>query len=389
MSPARNPLAERTPDLVTTWPQVCGWRLERQHVTRPADDLLTVAAALGGVQAQVTSSARFTVGLRSPGTTADELDAALWTDRSLVKTWAMRGTLHWLASSEYALWVSALTTREWRITPSWERYHGVTAAELAAITEAIPEALAGRRLTRDELAQRLADLTANPHLGEQLRSGWGAVLKPAANRGLLCFGPDRGRNVTFVRPDDWLGDIGPAPAPADALWQVLRRFLDAYGPATHADFGRWFGVPERAARALFAAHADQLVVAAIDGHRAWLTTEGAARLSRSAAADGVALLGGFDPYVLAPISHRDVIVPAGHLDDVSRTAGWISAVVLVNGFVAGTWTAAPRDRGTALTVTPFTTLSATDVAAIERRGAELADRLVDGPVTVEIAAAGG
>jgi hypothetical protein len=346
-----------------------------------------VVKAVGGVQAQVTSSAQFTVGLRSPTTTADQLDTALWTDRTLVRTWAMRGTLHWLASSEYALWIAALSTREWRITPSWERYHGLTAQELAAITEAIPDALTGGPLTRDELAERLAELTGSPHLGDQLRSGWGAVLKPAANRGLICFGPDRGRNVTFVRPDEWLADMGPTPGADDALWRVLCRFLDAYGPATQADVARWFGERERFGRSLVATHADRLVVADVEGQRGWVTPAGAETLAASPAAEGVALLGGFDPYILAPISHRDVLVPEGHLDDVSRAAGWISAVVLGDGLVAGTWTAAATDDGTELTVAPCRPLCAVEVAGIDQRAAALGGRLLAEPVTTRVVAA--
>lgn len=384
MARSRDPLRTLPPDVTVGWRQVCGWRLGRQHVTAPADDPVAVAAALGGVQAQVTSSAQFTAGLRS-GATADELEAALWEDRTLVKTWAVRGTLHWLPAHEYALWVAALSTREWRITPGWERYHGVTADELAAITTAIPEALADRCLTREELAERLAEVTDTPHLAEQLRSGWGAVLKPAANRGLLCFGPDRGRNVTFVSPSDWLGDPGPAPATDEAVRQVVHRFLDAYGPADHADFGRWFGVREAAARRVLATYADDLAVAEVDGFRGWVTRQGAEQLARAEPARGTVLLGGFDPYVLAPVSHRAVLVPEGHIEDVSRTAGWISPVVLVDGFVVGTWSDDRDGAGTVVEVTPFAPIDARQVAAVEQAVEALPPALLPGPVAVRVA----
>jgi hypothetical protein len=383
MARRTDPLTARPVDLVTSWPQVCGWRLSRQHVTAPADDAIAVAARVCGVQAQVTSSAQFTVALRSPARAAD-LEAALWTERTLVRTWAMRGTLHWLPAAEYGLWIAALSNRRWRITPSWEKYHGVTAAELDAVTRSIPEVLTGRQLTRAELAQALADATGNPHLVDQLSSGWGAVLKPAANRGLLCFGPDRERNVTFVRPDDWLGDTGVAPAPDEALRLVLLRFLDAYGPATHADVARWFGEPEAFGRRLLAAHADDLVVADVDGRRGWVTPAGADALAHHPAAEGVQLLGAFDPYVLGPISHRDAIIPAGRLNDVSRTAGWISAVVLVDGMVAGTWTAEEDGDGTTIAVTPFMALRARQVRAIEERVAALTGDLLQEPTRTVI-----
>jgi hypothetical protein len=381
MARSSNPLRGRNAQLSVTWPQVCGWRLAQQCVTAPDADPLQVAARLGGVQAQVTSSAEFTLGLRSTAATA--VDRMLETDRTLVKTWAMRGTLHWLPTTEYPMWVAALRSREWRITPAWEKYHGVTKTELEAITDAIPDALEGRQLTRDELAQRLAEVTGSPHLEAQLRSGWGAVLKPAANRGLLCFGPGRGRNVTFVRPQDWLGTMPEEPDADGALRAVLMRFLDAYGPATHNDFARWFGVAEKPARALMATHADDLVVVDVDGTAAWVSPEGAESLARAEPATGVHLLGGFDPYVLAPLSHRAAIIPEGHLDDVSRTAGWISAVVLVDGFVAGTWTADDTTDGTRLRVQPFVPLTPQVTAALADRAGALAARgLVPAPVSV-------
>ena len=383
MARSRDPLATRGPDLTTSWAQVCGWRLARQHVTAPADDAVAVATRVCGVQAQVTSSAQFTVGIRSPAT-ADDVAAALWTDRTLVRTWAMRGTLHWLPAAEFGLWIAALTTRSWRITASWEKYHGVTADEVDAVTAAIPDVLAGQQLTREELARGLADATGLTHLAAQLTSGWGAVLKPAANHGLLCFGPDRERNVTFVRPDDWLGDTGAAPDPDEAMRAVLWRFLDAYGPAIPADVARWFGEREPFGRRLLAAHADDLAVVDVDGHRAWLTPGGAAALADHDPAEGVVLLGGFDPYVLAPISHREAIIPAGRLDRVSRTAGWISPVVLVDGMVAGTWETRADGEATQVVVTPFTALADADLAAVGARVDELAGQVLPANARVAV-----
>jgi hypothetical protein len=385
MARSTDPLRGREPEISVTWQQVCGWRLAQQHVTSPGSDLRTVTAALGGVQAQVTSSAQFTLRLRSPAT-ADDIGTALWADRRLVKTWAMRGTLHWLPADEYPLWIAALRTREWRITPGWEKYHGVSKAQLHAITDAIPAALDGQQLTRDELADRLADVTGTAEIREQLRSGWGAVLKPAANRGLLCFGPDRGRNVTFVRPEEWLGGLTREPDADEALRAVLHRFLDAYGPATSADFARWFGITEKPARQLLTAHADELVAAAAEGASGWVTREGAEALASAPAADGVVLLGEFDPYVLAPISHRDAIIPAAHVNDVSRTAGWISAVVLIDGFVAGTWTTEQTADGTQIAVQPFAPMGPEAAGELAERAATFDERgLLPGAVTVRIA----
>src|SRR5439155_118925 len=79
-----------------------------------------------------------------------------------------------------------------------------------------------------------------PRMRQELLSGWGSLLKPAAYRGILCSGPSRGQRVTFQRSVDWLGPWTRVE-PDDGLRLVVRRYLHAYGPATHADFGAWWG----------------------------------------------------------------------------------------------------------------------------------------------------
>jgi Winged helix DNA-binding domain len=340
------------------WDQVLGWRVGRHRLASPAGTPVDVASALAGVQTQVASSAHQVLAVRCASPEGIDLDRLVWKDRALVKTWAMRGTLHLLPAAEWPEWVALLSTREWRITPAWVKYHGVTAEELEAVTAAVPDALAGGPLTRDELADRVAELTGHAHLTQQLRSGWTAVFKPAAAQGLLCQGPPRDGNITFVDPARWL-DKRPtrsAPDPEEAVAAVLARCLDAYGPATLQDVARWLGVQPKPARQLLARHADALVQVELAGQKAWLTPEGAAAIADAAPADGVWLLPGFDPYVLAPISHRAEIIPAGKVDAVSRTAGWISPVLLVDGRIAGTWEPSTAGGVTTVTVTPFAKL---------------------------------
>jgi hypothetical protein len=340
------------------WDQVLGWRVARHRLDAPAGTPVEVASALAGVQAQVASSAHQVLAVRCGSPDGIDVDRLLWSDRALVKTWALRGTLHLLPAAEWAEWVAVLRTREWRITPAWVKYHGVTAAELDAVTAAVPEALAAGPLTRDELADRVAALTGHAHLSEQLRSGWTAVFKPAAAQGLLCQGPPRDGNITFVDPARWLGEDAArlAPDPDEAVAAVLARFLDAYGPATREDLARWLGVQPKIARQLLARHRPALVEVDVAGVKAWMTPAGAEAAAEAEPAAGVHLLPGFDPYVLGPISHRAEIIPAGKVAAVSRAAGWISPVLLVDGRIAGTWEPATARGVTTVTVTPFAKL---------------------------------
>src|SRR3954453_8805057 len=119
-----------------TWENVLAWRLCRQHLDRraPRAAMLAAVADICGLQAQVMSSAELTVWARVEGLEADAVSRALWDDRSLVKTWAMRGTLHLLPSAELPLWVAARGVLKERFdAPSWLRYFGLTRDEAIAL----------------------------------------------------------------------------------------------------------------------------------------------------------------------------------------------------------------------------------------------------------------
>ncbi|MEA2702842.1 MAG: hypothetical protein QOD63_787, partial [Actinomycetota bacterium] len=226
-----------------TWSQVMAWRVRRHHLdTRaPRNDLLDVVATIGGLHAQVMSSAELTAWARVDQLAPGDVPDALWEQRSLVKTWAMRGTLHLLPSSEYGLWQSALSTYRHFLKPSWSKAFGLTPDDLDRMNDAITTALDGRQLTREELAAEVVRLVGDETLGEKMTHSFGSTLKPAAFRGHLCFGPNRGRNITFARPDQWIGDTN-AVDPEEAITELIRRFLATNGPATREEVARWWAI---------------------------------------------------------------------------------------------------------------------------------------------------
>jgi hypothetical protein len=362
-----------------TWRQVVRWRLRRQLLVEPAADALAVARRVCGLHAQVASCTELIAGIRS--TTPPDLDTALWRDRSLVRTWAMRGTLHLLPADELDVWVGARTDYESRrrFPPSYEREHGVTGEQVHAITDAIGELLGAQPLTRAELAAAISGRLGDPALTAPLSTGWGAVFKPAASRGLLCSGPAADGAVTFVNPAAWLGrPVRPLDAAA-ANREVLLRFLAANGPATAVDVARWWGDQPAPARRWIREHADALTAVEIDGEAGFVVrAEDADELAAvpdalAGPADGhVVLLPGFDPWVIAPRSHRQRAVPPERASEVSRTAGWISPVLVVDGAVAGVWEHEQRGDALAITVRPFTPLPAAVRDAVQVHAARYA-----------------
>ena len=295
-----------------------------------AGDVVAAARRVGGLHAQVAASARAAAALRT--TTEPDLDRPLWTDRSLVRTWAARGTLHLLPAEDLPRWVAAMSTRTRETTGSWLKYHGVTAEQMRDIIAAVPDVLGGTPLTRDELADGIIAATRHAGLREPLVQGFGAILKPLAFRGLLCSGPPRGRNVTFVAPREWLGPFTPPPA-EEASDALALEYLGTYGPADAAEFARWFDLKPPLAKKAFARLAPKLTE--VPGY-GFLP----AGLPGPDPVDTVHLLPAFDPYVVGSTRQLDR-VSSGPKSAVSRPQGWISPTLVVNGRIEGVWEPSP------------------------------------------------
>ncbi len=338
---------------LVSWSQVHAFRMERHHLLRraPKRDLLKVAGAIGGAQAQVMSAAEMQLVTRVEARTAHVRDA-LWKDRTLVKTWLERGTLHVIPARDLPLYAAALRQIQW--TPAWSKWMGMNEHQLDSLVEAMGDALSDRPMTKEELADRVG--RGRPNLvRERIGGSWGSILKPAARRGLLCFGPSRGTNVTFVNPRQWLRSWREIDSD-EATLELARRYLRAYGPATKRDYFRWFGPSLRRGRGdPWTDLAKELVTVSVEGTHLQLLAKDLRALTRIEPAPSVQILPSFDPYLMGH-SSRDHLFDKVHRWKVSRVAGWISAVVLVGGRVVGTWTHRAGTDLLAVTVVPFAKL---------------------------------
>jgi uncharacterized protein YcaQ len=338
-----------------TWEQVLAWRVRRHHLDRraPRAAMLDVAAAIGGLQAQVMSCAELTLWARVESLEPEAVQRALWEERTLINTWAMRGTLHLLPSAELPLWLTAFGIDRRYFTPAWLRYFGTTREELEQMAAAVAQALDGRSMTRGELADEVVRITGAPQMGEWLRGSWGSFLKPVAYRGHLCFAPSTGQNVRFTRPDRWL-DGWQATEPEHAQREATRRYLAAYGPATRDTFASWSGATLAHVRRLIESLGDEVSEVEVDGTRGWMLTEHVAELADATPSGSVRLLPGFDQYVLgAPRAAPAVLLPSAFKSRVYRNQGWISPVLLIDGGMAGVWRHERKGSRLEVRIEPF------------------------------------
>ncbi len=366
-----------------SWHQVHAYRLAGKHLAQraPKKDLARVVGDIGGVQAQVMSAAELQAVVRV-NCTVEDVRKALWKEKTLVKTWLMRATLHLVPSKDLPLFSAAMSRYGMRNTNAWLKWMQITEPELTDLIDAIGSALGGQALTREELIAKVGK-GRSERIQLAMKSGWGGVLKPVARKGLLCFGPSRGQSVTFVRPEQWLGSWRDMDQDA-ALTELARRYLRAYGPATKNDFARWWGTWPGVGNTAWAGLAGELAPVSIEGQRAEMLTADLDRISAPSTEGSVRLLPLFDPYLMGH-ANRDHLVSAEYRSRVSRTAGWISAVVLVDGRVVATWTHEIAKRTLTVTVEPFRKLSPSTLKEVRARTDSLAEALGVDEATVKVA----
>jgi hypothetical protein len=323
-----------------SWAQALAWRM-RQHELDPAGRLpaTEVVRRLCGVQAQVASSADLAIRVRSQAVGPGVVGRAL-ADGDLIKTWAMRGTLHLLTPEDAGAFLSPLAAgRTWE-RPVWQRYFGLDPAAMDAFRDAVRQVLDGKTLTREELIDAVTVMPGLEHIGDGLRSGWGTLLKPVAWQGELCFGPQSGTRVTFMRPDQASRRWAGLPDPDEAGPIAIAAYLRAYGPATVNGFRNWLSrglVPAKRLQAWFAALGDRLAAVEVGGEPAFVLAEDLDDLLATEPSRTVRLLGGFDQWVLGPGTDDPHVIAPARRTAVSRQSGWIAPIVVAGGVVAGTW----------------------------------------------------
>jgi hypothetical protein len=286
---------------------------------------------------------------------------ALWEQRTLVKTFGPRGTIHLLPAADLPMWTGALTALPSSVPmhPEGVRFTPGQADEVIA---AIGDALTDTELTVDELTEAIAERTG-PWAVERTMDAfqdkwprWRQLTSMAAHRGTLCFGPDRGRKVTYTNPHRWLPGFRPADGDA-ALRTLITRYLYAYGPATPKHFARWLGIPPRYAAGRFDRLSGELKRVELDGEPAW-TVAGDTR-TPPRPHQAIRLLPYFDAYIVTG-QPRERLHPAAAATRALTPAGQAGnyPVLLVDGVVGGVWHQRRSDRKLAITVEPLRELTA-------------------------------
>jgi hypothetical protein len=343
-------------------------RLRSQHLTdssRLDTDVASVVRSVCVIQAQSFDAARHQIRVRSTGLAAAAVDRAFEEERSVVRTWLMRGTWHLCAADDVRWLVAIFGPVINELGAARMRNLGLDSATCARGVAVIRKALSGGPMARREIRRQLVGAGV---LEEPVGQTMMHLIFHAAALGLVCSGPRIGRDESFVLLDDWVPQ-SKGPRGEDALAELARRYFAAYGPASAADFAAWSHLKVGLIRTAMTAVGSELVE--YPGPIRGLWTLGRLNAEPEAPGPVVRLLGHFDTFLLG-YRRRE------HHGDHEAEAwihngggGWIRPVVCVDGWIQGGWRLDKRGGELEVTIMPFDRIGQRADPAIRREVASI------------------
>ncbi len=342
-------------------------------------DVLAVVGKVCGLHSQLPMTPYYSLWSRVKGFEPEVLDRLLYRDKSLTKTWFMRGTLHIIPSQDLPVYHNALRRM-------WFEHHGRYMNEPGwpsredrkrKLYPKIEEALAEKPLRRKELSDRIRVLLADesqPY--ERLFSAWGGILKETSYLGLTVHGEPCGREACFARLDKWLPHVDLNDvSETEARRQLLKKYLRGYGPASAQDFACWSGMLTSEANKTIEG-SKGLKQVQLEGSRIelWMLEEDFRALEKVDVEAQVPprLLPKYDSYLIGH-KNRSRIIRDEVLRKVYRpVVGEVAAAVLINGRIVATWTSKKTRRILKIIVNPLEKFPDNALATLKPVADELA-----------------
>jgi len=318
--------------------------------------------AIGGAQSQDQPPGRLQIRARSKGLTAAGVERARLEERSIIRHWVMRMTVHLFPTEDFG-WLTPLF-KERIVSWSMRRLEalGLTPAErdraLAAIRKAIESEGA---VTRNEAMEVAAgtgievDVQRRTHLSVITVVG-----------GTACIGPDHGRGSVFVDTREWIGAFR-TPDREDSLAELARRYFGAFAPATERDFAKWSGLPLGGCRTGMERIAGELEQIGPSSQGLFGPRGFDLRVPRSPA---VRLLPAFDTYLMGYESRSHAVDEAGE-KVILPGGGILRPTICVDGRFVGTWSQTKTKKKLSVALEPFDRIDDRWLPAIEAEAADI------------------
>ena len=319
---------------------------------------------LGAIQAQDYQQGLWAIGARIPGTTLVQIEQAI-TERQILRTWPMRGTIHFVPAEDAKWMVKLMAPRVISAQAARRRQLNLSDDLVNGYGHIVKQLLkGGRALTRKELLLHMQEQ------GIETANQRGIhILWELAATGLICFGSYQGKQPTFVLLDEWVPHSRELHY-SEGLQEITLRYFSSHGPATIKDFATWTRLPIKDIKAALAAIGPKLEQIQLGGQEYWLSK---GVKTSPGLSSGVHLLSAFEEYMLGykdrsavlDLAHANKVVPGGN--------GIFFPIIVVDGQIRGTWKRTKYARKSVITLQPFSKMTAKELISASQAAKQYGD----------------
>ena len=304
------------------------YRLSNQLiVNRKVVGPVDVVARLGAVQAQDYPGALWAIGLRIPKSNVKLVEQAI-SDRKIIRTWPMRGTLHFIKADDVHWMLTLLTPRI--ISGSKGRLKQLEIDEntISRCKKLIIKTLQGEKSFTREAIYKMLESSGISTKGQRGIH----ILWLLAQDGLICFGAREGKQQTFVLLDEWVHQT-KTYIHDEALAELAKRYFISHGPATLRDYIWWSGLPASDARTGLEMIKKDLIHEIINDQTYWLSKDNP---DLNKIQHNAFLLPAFDEYLVG-YKDRNAVYSSQVIQKINQGVNLLSPVIVENGKVIGKW----------------------------------------------------
>jgi Winged helix DNA-binding domain len=351
-------------------------RLRNQRLVHaPAEEPADAVRWMLAMQAQDFAGALWSVGVRAPGTRVADVTGAL-DDGRIVRSWPMRGTLHLTAPEDLPWMLELIGPRMLATIAPRRRQLGISDDTIAAAADLVRAELdGGRTATRAELFVIL-ERAGEPTAAQRGINLLGALCQSR----VLCLGPRRGAQHTFVLFDEWL-PAAPPREREESLRELALRYFRSHGPATARDLAWWTQLLVSDVRTAIESARDGLEEIEVDGVVYLQSVDAPAARGEEDAAPVMLALPGFDELLLGYRDRAASLEPEWAERVVPGKNGLFLSTIVDDGRVLGTWRRTKRRQETLVETTEFGELD-DGTRARFRRAVDDYGRFLGSPVRV-------
>lgn len=303
-------------------------RLINQHIRGERfKTVKEIVGHMGAMQAQDYRMAKWAVGVRLPGSTGEDIEAAI-DSGEIIRTHVLRPTWHFVSSDDI-YWMLKLTAPRIKTSMrSRQKQLELTDVLMIKSNKIIKKALINhRQLTREAL---IAELNAAGIATDNSRASH--LLLRAELDGILCSGASKEGKPTYALL------AGRVPETKhlnkdEALARLAQKYFTSHGPATLQDFVWWSGLSITDARYALEMVKSEFISEEIHSQIYWLDHSSPILKNRE---ESVYLLPAFDEFIIS-YKDRSVVLPFENHKKAVSNNGIFRPVVVVNGQVTGIW----------------------------------------------------